>query len=1050
MNISFFKKITFLAGFSVLLFAANNASAVNNPAPSITSISPSSATVGSSGVNATITGTGFITSSEVRWNGAFRTSQTLSSSQIQFSIPQTDLGVAGKFNVTVTNPAPGGGTSNIATFSVNADMGTLVILKSTPGNGTPTTFNYTIFPTPSAVSVTTAGSPNGGGQASLQLSSSISSYIVSETLPAGWTLTSATCTRGTPSAVIILAGQTTTCTFTNTFSPKLNPTVSLALTPPSPVVSGTQVRAKATIGFTGQVPTGTVTYQAFTDNFCTATASLLDNKLVDAFGVVPDSNSVLFTNIATFYWKAVYSGDTKYNSASSSCVPLTVNPVVKVTPTITTVLSVGNGATITPGTSVFDTATFTVNGQPVNPGGAVDFYVYTGTVANNGCLTGGEKIGLTKVVSGSSVQSDSLAFNPPSLPITYKWKAYYYPSANSNYNASVSDCNSEVMTVATATPPPPTTYTLTVNYSDATGVIINSYPISNLGWGSTTPVTAPATFNNLDFSNWSNCTSVNGRTCSVNITSNKTVTATYIRPPVTPPPPTPLTITALNPSSTNKDVAPPFFNITGTGFLSGAVINFGTTNIIPTTVLPTVLTATIPASAVATAGTINVKVTNPGGAFSNTLPFTVNNVTTPPPPPTTYNLSVNATNSLGPAKVNITSSNSAYGGQTFYNVSASGTFTLTAPPTFDTIVAGIQNFQSWQGCSTVTGNVCTLNMTTNTSVTATYIVPPTPPPASPKLTVTKVVVNNGGGTKLVSDFPLFVSATAVTSGVQTTFAAGTYTVSETTQANYTAVISGDCSASGSVTLSAGNVKSCTITNTYVPPVPTTGTLKIVKNTPGTTASADFDYYVGSPYPMIRVKTSNGTGYESIDLPASTTRTINEIASIGWKLVSISCKYGTANTPTGTVTGNSVANVTVAAGQITTCTFTNTLTAPATTITVNKVCSPATDSGKFYLKIGSQIFDTSCGGTTGPQQVTAGQAYVVGETAGIGTDLADYTSAISGDCASNGSITLAAGENKTCTITNTKKPAPTTGTLKIIKKTDKKTGEDTIFNYKISQ
>jgi hypothetical protein len=49
---------------------------------------------------------------------------------------------------------------------------------------------------------------------------------------------------------------------------------------------------------------------------------------------------------------------------------------------------------------------------------------------------------------------------------------------------------------------------------------------------------------------------------------------------------------------------------------------------------------------------------------------------------------------------------------------------------------------------------------------------------APKLTVTKVVVNDNGGTKTVADFPLFVDGSRVTSGVQNTFNAGAHTVSE--------------------------------------------------------------------------------------------------------------------------------------------------------------------------------------------------------------------------------------------------------------------------------
>jgi hypothetical protein len=91
----------------------------------------------------------------------------------------------------------------------------------------------------------------------------------------------------------------------------------------------------------------------------------------------------------------------------------------------------------------------------------------------------------------------------------------------------------------------------------------------------------------------------------------------------------------------------------------------------------------------------------------------------------------------------------------------------------------------------------------------------------PKLTVTKIVVNTNGGTKQVSDFPLFVDGNQVTSGAQNGFSAGPHTVSETSSPGYSGTISGDCASDGSITLNPGDVKSCTITNTYILPPPTT-------------------------------------------------------------------------------------------------------------------------------------------------------------------------------------------------------------------------------------
>jgi hypothetical protein len=83
--------------------------------------------------------------------------------------------------------------------------------------------------------------------------------------------------------------------------------------------------------------------------------------------------------------------------------------------------------------------------------------------------------------------------------------------------------------------------------------------------------------------------------------------------------------------------------------------------------------------------------------------------------------------------------------------------------------------------------------------------------------------------------------------------------------------------------------------------------------------------------------------------------------------------------------------------------------------------PANDTGLFNLRIDGVVLAANVGnnGSTGAQFVTIG-SHTVSETAGTGTSLGDYTTVIGGDCAANGSVSLAAGDNKTCTITNTKK------------------------------
>jgi hypothetical protein len=89
------------------------------------------------------------------------------------------------------------------------------------------------------------------------------------------------------------------------------------------------------------------------------------------------------------------------------------------------------------------------------------------------------------------------------------------------------------------------------------------------------------------------------------------------------------------------------------------------------------------------------------------------------------------------------------------------------------------------------------------------------------LTVVKTVVNTGGGTAVVADFPLFVDGVPVTSGTPVEVPAGTFQVSETEDPDYVATFGGDCSADGTVTVAVDYEEApvCTITNVFVPPAP---------------------------------------------------------------------------------------------------------------------------------------------------------------------------------------------------------------------------------------
>jgi len=92
---------------------------VNNPVPSLTSISPSATTVGGPAFTLTVNGTNFVNGSVVQVNGSSRNTTFVSGTQLSATIPASDIASAGTLSITVVNPAPGGGTSAHLTFTVN-------------------------------------------------------------------------------------------------------------------------------------------------------------------------------------------------------------------------------------------------------------------------------------------------------------------------------------------------------------------------------------------------------------------------------------------------------------------------------------------------------------------------------------------------------------------------------------------------------------------------------------------------------------------------------------------------------------------------------------------------------------------------------------------------------------------------------------------------------------------------------------------------------------------------------------------------------------------
>jgi hypothetical protein len=164
---------------------------VTNPAPALTSISPTGMSGGATGATMTLHGTGFVPNTAVQWNGFDRTTTYVSSTELQAALTAQDLSYGGEFTVTVHNPAPGGGNSSGVSFIVT---------------------DFTMTATPQGLSASAGQSAN----CSLQVTPQFGSFDIGVTfsctgLPRGCTATFSpqTVTPGAAAATTTLTLKTT-------------------------------------------------------------------------------------------------------------------------------------------------------------------------------------------------------------------------------------------------------------------------------------------------------------------------------------------------------------------------------------------------------------------------------------------------------------------------------------------------------------------------------------------------------------------------------------------------------------------------------------------------------------------------------------------------------------------------------------------------------------------------------------------------------------------------------------------------------------------------
>jgi hypothetical protein len=113
-----------------------------NGVPAVTSLSPARTGAGTGAFSLTVNGSGFATTSEVRWNGIARPTTFVSGTQLRAAIAEADIATIGIAQVAVFSPAPGGGTSTALTFTI-APPPVLTVSATTAAPGTPVTVTLT-------------------------------------------------------------------------------------------------------------------------------------------------------------------------------------------------------------------------------------------------------------------------------------------------------------------------------------------------------------------------------------------------------------------------------------------------------------------------------------------------------------------------------------------------------------------------------------------------------------------------------------------------------------------------------------------------------------------------------------------------------------------------------------------------------------------------------------------------------------------------------------------------------------------------------------------
>ena len=607
-----------------------------NPAPAITSLSPASVTAGGAPFTLTVNGTGFVNGAVVNFNGTAKTTAFVSATQVTAAILAADIATAATVNVTVTNPAPGGGTSAAATFTINNPSPTITTLSPTSATAGSAAFTLTV---------------NG--------------------------------TNFVSTSVVNFNGAAKTTTFVN-------------------VTQLTAAIAAADIAAGGTLPV-TVTNAAPGGGTSAPTNFIVNNPLPTITSLAPSTATdggaaftltVNGTGFVTGQSLVKFNGNAKTTtvvSATQVTAPITAVDIATAGTFPVTVTNAAPGG----GTSV--PTNFTVN----NPAPTIT------TLSPSSAIAGGTAFTLT--VNGTNFVTASVVnFNGAARTTTFGSATQVTAAITA---ADIATAGTPSVTVTNPAPGGGTSAGATFTINNAQPVLSTLSPASAAAGGAAFTLTvngskfvnnAVVSFNgNAKATTFGSAAQLTAAITAADIATGGAFNVIVTNPAPTVGPSAALTFNVNNPSPTvtNATVggkthasggAALSMTITGTNFVSTSVVNFGTNPaLMPTPpVTPTQIQVTVPASDVATAGNVNITVTNPtpGGGTSSASTFTVDGFTVSGPANTPVKAGQQAT-----ITITVTPSANGFANPVSFTVAGLPAHTTSAfSPTTVTPSSGVQ------------------------------------------------------------------------------------------------------------------------------------------------------------------------------------------------------------------------------------------------------------------------------------------------------------------------------------------------------------------------